>query len=66
MQVDMYYWKICDSGWYVYYENICCDSTCPVGVHVLQVCAEAASIEAAVSSGSWCVVFFSSSFFFLF
>ena len=55
MQVDMYYWKICDSGGHVYHENICYGRTCPVDGHVLQVFAETATIEAAVSVGSWCV-----------
>ena len=61
----MYYWKICGNVCHVYHENISCGSTYPVGVHVLQVCAEAASIEVAVSLGSWCV-FFSSSVIYLF
>ena len=47
MQVNMHYWKICGSGGHVYHENICCGRTYPVGVRVLQVCAEAATIEAA-------------------
>ena len=58
MQVDLCYWKICGNGGYVYHENICYGKTCPVGGHVLQVCAEAATIEGAVSLGSC--------FFFLF
>ena len=58
----MYYWKIFGLGYHVYHENICCGSTCPVGVHVLWYCAKAASIEVAVSLGSWCFFFF---FFFL-
>ena len=45
MQVDMYYWKICGCGGHVYYENIYNGRTCPLGGHVLQVCAEAATIE---------------------
>ena len=57
MQVDMYYWKICGSGCHVYHENICYGRTCPVGGHFLHVCAEATTIEAAVSLGSWCVLF---------
>ena len=63
----MYYWKICGNGGNggnVYHENICYGRTCPVGGHVLQVCAEAATIEAAVSLDNWCVFF--SSVFFLF
>ena len=62
MQMDMHYWKICGSGGYVYHENICYGRTCPVGWHVLQICAEAATIEDAVSSGSW-VIFFLQFFF---
>ena len=53
-------------GGHVYHENICLGRTCQVGGHVLQVCTEASTIEAAVSLESWCVVYFSSSnFFFL-
>ena len=66
MQMDMHYWKMCGSGGHVYHKNICHGMTCLVGEHVLQVCAEAAAIGAAVSLGSW--VFFSSfflGFFFL-
>ena len=55
MQVDMYYWKTCGSGGHIFHENICYGRTCSVGGYVLQVCAEAATIEAAVSSGRWCV-----------
>ena len=60
MQVDMYYWKTCGSGGHIFHENICYGKTCSVGGYVLQVCAEAATIEAAVGSGSWCVFFYSS------
>ena len=52
MQVDMYYWKVCGSGGHVYHENICYGWTWPVGGHVLQIRAEAATIEAAVSLSS--------------
>ena len=53
----MHYCKICGSGGHVYHENICYGKTCPVGVHILQVCAEAVTIEAAVNLGS-CYFFF--------
>ena len=56
MQVDMHYWNIFGSS-HVCHENICYGRTCPVGGHVLQVCAEAATIEAAVSLGIWCFFF---------
>ena len=55
MQVIMYYWKICDSGGHVYHENLYYGRTCPVGGHVLQVCAEAETIDAALSIGSCCI-----------
>ena len=57
MQVGMYYWKICGSGGHVYHENICHWRTCPVCGHVLQVCAEVATIV-VVSVGTWCGAFF--------
>ena len=57
MQVDIYYWKTCISDGHVYHENVCYRRICPVGGHVLQVCAEAETIEAAVSLGNWCVFF---------
>ena len=38
--------------------SICYGRTCPVGGHVLQVCAEAATVEAAVSLGNWCFFIF--------
>ena len=63
MQVNMYYWKICGCGGHVYHENIFYERTCSVGGHVLQVCAKAATIEAAVSLVCWCF-FFSSNFVF--
>ena len=62
MQVDMYYWKACGSCGLVFYENICCSRTCLIGGHVLQVCAKAAIIQAAVSLGNWCVYFFRATF----
>ena len=69
MKVDMYYWKIYDCGGHVYHENIFYGRTCSVGGHVLQVCAKAATIEAAVSLVCWCffspVIFFFRFFFVL-
>ena len=41
----MYYWKTCGSGGHVFHENSYCGRTCPVGGHVVQVCAEAATIS---------------------
>ena len=59
---------MCGSGGHVYHENICYGRKCPVGRHVLQVCAEAATIKAAVSLGSWVffLQFFFLQFFFFF
>ena len=45
MQVNMYDWKICGSGGQIYYMNICCGRTCPLGGNVLWVYAEAITIE---------------------
>ena len=53
MQIDLYYWKICGHGCYVYHENISYGRTCSVGGHILQVCAEAGTFEAAVSLVCW-------------
>ena len=58
-----HYWKVCGSGNLVYHEFFSYGRTCPVGGHVLQVCSEAATIEATVSLGSWCFYFL---YFFLF
>ena len=44
--------------------RICYGRTCPVGGYVIQVCAEAATIETAVSLGSWVFFFFFFFFFF--
>ena len=54
MQMDLYYWKICDCGGcggHAYHENY--GRICTVGGHVLRVCAEAATIKAALSSVCW-------------
>ena len=64
MQVDMCYLKICGSGGHVSHENICCGRICPVGGQVWLICAEAATIEAAVSLICW--VFFLQYIFFIF
>ena len=57
MKMDMYYWSICGCDGHFYYENICYRMTCPVGGNVLQVCAEAATIEAAVNFIYWWFLF---------
>ena len=45
MQKDMYYWKVaCGIGDHIFHENMFYGRTCLVGGHVLQVCAEAATI----------------------
>ena len=61
----MYYWNICGCGGHVYHENIYYGRTCLVGGHVLQVCAEAATIEAAVKLVCWCFFFSPVIFFFI-
>ena len=42
MQVGMYYWKtsVSGGGLHVFNDNMCYGTTCVVGGHVLQVCAE--------------------------
>ena len=58
MQMDMYYWKICGSGGMsIMRISVMGGHVHPVGRHVLEICAEAATIEAAVTLGSRCVFF---------
>ena len=59
MQVDMYYWKICGFGGYIYHEYTCYGRTCQVGRHFLQVCADTATTEAAGVQFGCVVCFFS-------
>ena len=63
MQVDMYYWKTCGSGGHVNHENMSWEDMSSRWACLTGLCRT--TIEAVVSLGNWCFLFFSNIFFFL-